>query len=739
MRINRVGKELFSEKTPVLSIGMIFKNEIRCLERCMKALQPLRDAIPCELVMADTGSDDGSREVAAKYADIFFEFPWIDDFAAARNAVMDRCSGEWYFSIDADEWLDEDISNLVAFFSGNRRRENIAAGLIIRNYNAADFERYSDMLGVRLVRMDTGVRYSSPIHEALDFGPGQHTVFSIKTVMHHDGYIAMETADGGSKNERNMALLEKQLAEDPENLRTLVECVESGRSLEERRRYLKRAVEGVEAKHPRWEVLGPSIFRYDVSLAYLSKLPDLEERAARAFEWFPDSLLVQVDVSYYMAHYFAEKSEHKEAIPWAEKYFEGMAEYHTGNADVAQAIAFGVVTCASEKMELEARIILANSYCHEGLYDKSVELIDTVDLTWLNWDLARNYVITLMELHSRGNDMTSRLMEYWRKITAPEAEEKWSGTQRAAIIDAAGTTFQKTWRDNEDINFRRHAYTLFLPLENECETGLAAAVLETDDPTALEEKLNTITDWGEFSIHALAHALKQGIRFPLSDKKLSMEEMDSLAGRLTQAEDGIGALALESARHTGTLAQLCWSRGLLLRGVVEEASRLHQEKRMEKEILPEIGEGLEKEDENRRTLALLRGFAEVEGKFLPAYYAPEILTEEGLFLLPPMHRFGWYCAQAFTALDGGDAVGCVRMLHNALGENEAMSGLVNLLLEDIQAHERGKAVQAASPELLALAEKINSMLEEFAPDDPALAALKESPVYQRVAHLIEKQ
>ena len=51
---------------PVLSIGMIFKNEIRCLERCMKSLESLRKAIPCELVMADTGSGDGSRAVAEK-------------------------------------------------------------------------------------------------------------------------------------------------------------------------------------------------------------------------------------------------------------------------------------------------------------------------------------------------------------------------------------------------------------------------------------------------------------------------------------------------------------------------------------------------------------------------------------------------------------------------------------------------------------------------------------------------
>ena len=95
--------------TPLISIGIIFKNDIRCIERCLKALQPLRDAVPAELVIADTGSTDGSREVAEKYADILIDFPWIDDFAAARNSVLKRCSGKWFMFVDTDEYLDEDV------------------------------------------------------------------------------------------------------------------------------------------------------------------------------------------------------------------------------------------------------------------------------------------------------------------------------------------------------------------------------------------------------------------------------------------------------------------------------------------------------------------------------------------------------------------------------------------------------------------------------------------------------
>ena len=93
---------------PLLSISMIFKNEIRCLERCLKSLAPLREAFPCEVVMADTGSDDGSREIAEQYADLVFDFPWINDFSAARNAVLERCTGKWALVLDADEWLEGD-------------------------------------------------------------------------------------------------------------------------------------------------------------------------------------------------------------------------------------------------------------------------------------------------------------------------------------------------------------------------------------------------------------------------------------------------------------------------------------------------------------------------------------------------------------------------------------------------------------------------------------------------------
>lgn len=121
---------------PILTIGIIFKDDSRSLERCLVALGPLRRRISCELVMADTGSIDSSRQIAEKYADVLFDFPWVDDFAAARNAVMDRASGDWFFTVDSDEYLDEDITELTDFLVSKSQKNTVSAEVVIRSYDS---------------------------------------------------------------------------------------------------------------------------------------------------------------------------------------------------------------------------------------------------------------------------------------------------------------------------------------------------------------------------------------------------------------------------------------------------------------------------------------------------------------------------------------------------------------------------------------------------------------------------
>lgn len=59
-----------------------------------------------ELVVVDTGSTDRTKEIAAEFGARLFDFPWIDDFAAARNHSLQQCTGDYVLIIDADEELE---------------------------------------------------------------------------------------------------------------------------------------------------------------------------------------------------------------------------------------------------------------------------------------------------------------------------------------------------------------------------------------------------------------------------------------------------------------------------------------------------------------------------------------------------------------------------------------------------------------------------------------------------------
>lgn len=201
-----------NEQTPLLSVGIIFKNDIRCIERCLKALQPLREAVPCEVVMADTGSTDGSRKIAEKYAEILFDFPWINDFSAARNAVMDRCSGRWYISVDTDEYLQKDISELVGFLMQENGTIDFAT-VIVRSYSNYELTgNYSDLMGLRMVRLSTGIRYHGAIHESFDFGEEIPLAEPLnQTIFDHDGYVEFNqnSEKGRAKLKRNVELIRR--------------------------------------------------------------------------------------------------------------------------------------------------------------------------------------------------------------------------------------------------------------------------------------------------------------------------------------------------------------------------------------------------------------------------------------------------------------------------------------------------------------------------------------------------
>src|SRR5688572_17238888 len=60
-----------------------------------------------EVLVADTGSADRTAEVAAAAGARVSSFVWDDDFAAGRNHLIERATGDWILWLDPKEELEE--------------------------------------------------------------------------------------------------------------------------------------------------------------------------------------------------------------------------------------------------------------------------------------------------------------------------------------------------------------------------------------------------------------------------------------------------------------------------------------------------------------------------------------------------------------------------------------------------------------------------------------------------------
>ncbi len=98
-----------------ISLCMIVRDEEAVLGWCLESVAPAVD----EIIVVDTGSIDGTKAVAAAYTDRIFDFAWVDDFAAARNASFAKATGDYILWLDADDvLLPEDLDALLCLKIG---------------------------------------------------------------------------------------------------------------------------------------------------------------------------------------------------------------------------------------------------------------------------------------------------------------------------------------------------------------------------------------------------------------------------------------------------------------------------------------------------------------------------------------------------------------------------------------------------------------------------------------------
>ncbi len=92
-----------------LSVVLITLNEEANLARTLESLRPLVAGGTGEIVVVDSGSTDRTVELARAHGARVFVEPW-KGYAAQKNAAMEKASGDWVLSLDADEAVEPELA-----------------------------------------------------------------------------------------------------------------------------------------------------------------------------------------------------------------------------------------------------------------------------------------------------------------------------------------------------------------------------------------------------------------------------------------------------------------------------------------------------------------------------------------------------------------------------------------------------------------------------------------------------
>jgi tetratricopeptide (TPR) repeat protein len=190
-------------------------------------------------IVVDTGSTDQSMQIAKSIAGDKFipaSFPWINDFAAARNYCLKAATdagADWALVLDTDERMvfnGEDVRKAL--------NETTAGAVIVNHVN----NTYGK---VRFIKLPSPVEYMGPTHEVY---PG-YKVGSVTLNNMRFDELGKNSEQLKFKFERDVQILLKHTQENPKDARWFYYLGDSYKNL-------NKLPEAVEAYQKCWEING---------------------------------------------------------------------------------------------------------------------------------------------------------------------------------------------------------------------------------------------------------------------------------------------------------------------------------------------------------------------------------------------------------------------------------------------------------------------------------------------------
>ena len=285
------------------SLCMIVKNEEAVLRECLDSIKELMD----EIIIVDTGSTDGTKEIAAEYTPYVYDYQWTDDFAAARNFAFSKATGDYIYSADADEYLDEE--NRVKFKALKKvlmPEVEIVQMIYVTEQINHPTENFAKDLRPKLFKRLREFTWIEPIHETVNTNP---VVF--------DSDIEIQHRPQGDHSSRDFAVFERIIEEKgmlSDRLLTMYlrELYKAGseEALEHAREFLEQML--VELKQKGKELLARQ------TIAVLLKLYRQTDNPVAILKLGlrEEITIPSAEVCMELGYFFMKKEEYEEASKW---------------------------------------------------------------------------------------------------------------------------------------------------------------------------------------------------------------------------------------------------------------------------------------------------------------------------------------------------------------------------------------------------------------------------------------
>lgn len=182
-----------------ISLCMIVKNEEDVLGRVLTQMQDIAD----EIIIVDTGSTDRTKEIARQFTAQVYDYPWQQDFAAARNFACSQARMDYWMWLDADDVIRPDQQKaLLELKAALDPDTDIVMMRYLTGFDQNGkntFFYYRE----RLIKNHRQFYWQGKVHEAIT--PSGHVIYSPIEIEHRK--------EKEGDNDRNLQIYEAQIAE----------------------------------------------------------------------------------------------------------------------------------------------------------------------------------------------------------------------------------------------------------------------------------------------------------------------------------------------------------------------------------------------------------------------------------------------------------------------------------------------------------------------------------------------